>query len=232
MAIQFHLAMTAEDISIFPVLPENPAFIFHSYPDISPEIPNGAIPVLTDLHPVHSGLAEPTAHWIRQWNCEAVVLDFQKPKDKEAGQFARLLQNFVSCPVVVSELYAEHMDCPVFLSPLPHHKTLQDHLAPWQSREIWMDLSPSPQQLRLTEQGCSPLLDFPFPACSHIHENQQLHCHYSIALEPDCAVFTFWRTEDDFAALLQELEDVGIYHAIGLHQEWTKKNRPGFPERS
>lgn len=231
MAIKFYLAMMAEEISDFPDLPENSAFIYHIYPDIFQEIPMSGIAVLTDFFPVQPDLAQSVAQWIRQWSCEAVVLDFQNPKYEEAEGFVRLLQTYVSCPVVVSEIYAAQMDCPVFLPPLPHHKSLKDHLTPWQGREIWMDLSPLPEQLLLTQQGCSSHYDFSLPPCCPVHENAHLHCHYSITLEEGCAAFTFWRTDDDLTALLQELEEAGVHHAIGLHQEWTKKNRPGFPER-
>lgn len=234
MAINFYLAMMAEEISNYASFPENTAFIycpFDAKADISRDIPPDVILVLTDSSPVKPELAEPVAHWIRRSCCKAVLLDFQLPEQKNSGLFARNLQQMLTCPVVISECYASDLDCPVFLSPLPHHRALQDHIAPWAGREIWLDIHPMSEQLLLTEQGAAIRTISDFYAAEHSHADSRLHCHYSIALEQNAANFTFWRTDEDWQALMEEMEQCGIHHAIGLYQEWAKKNRPGSPER-
>ena len=51
------------------------------------------------------------------------------------------------------------------------------------------------------------------------HPDEKLHCRYSIATEPDAAIFTLQRTREDNTALLREAETMGVTKSVGLWQE-------------
>ena len=186
-------------------------------------LPEQSLLILNDFTPIDGHDPSVVGAQLRQcvdsMKCAALLLDFQRPGLEETAALIAFLAGALPCPVAVSESYAAELNCPVFLSPVPHHVPLRDYLAPWQNREIWLDLAPDGEVITLTEKGTvtTPLPPGPLPA--HGHREPQLHCHYQIELSESQAVFTLWRTREDLEALLEEAEGLGVKTAVGLFQE-------------
>ena len=119
----------------------------------------------------------------------------------------------------VLETYARELECPVFLPPPPPHVPLQEYLAPWQGREIWLEAALDGEVITVTEKGSvsSPLPPAEIPENSL--EDPALHCHYRSKTFDDRIDFTLWRTRDDLTNLLREAESLGVTLAVGLWQE-------------
>lgn len=222
MAIRPYLAMTAEEIRKTPSLPHNPAWIGCPFAAPLPvNLPDGCLLVLTDEitevsrspETIRAELEDTAAHL----RCPGVVLDFQRPPAASSLALADLLRDF-PCPVALSEAYAGMRDCAVFLSPAPPHMRLQDHLAPWRSRDIWLDISAWGQRITLTEAGCRFSQILP-PFSGDGFYEPSLHCHYSTAITDEEAEFILWRTEEDLNTLLKEAEALGVTTVLGLLQE-------------
>lgn len=186
-----------------------------NFPDI---LPPGTLLILDDSTPISSHdperIVKELSSLIEQHQCESLLLDFQRPGYGTLAELAKAVTEALPCPVGVSELYAEGLSCPVFLSPVPPDRPLRKHLAPWTGREIWLEAALEGLELTLTENGCSaaPLHDFPEQGL----KDSRLHCHYTIESP---ATFHIWRTRDDLDALLAEAKIAGVTRAIGLWQE-------------
>lgn len=146
-----------------------------------------------------------------------VLLDFQRPYNEETAKITQVLST-LPCPVAVTETYAKSCGCGVFLSPVPLNKPLQQHLSPWQGREIWLELDYSGLSLTVTRDGCAAAeeavsLEEP------VLTDSRLHCHYSIRLQKEQAVFSLLRQENDLVSLTEEAEQAGVTLAAGLYQE-------------
>jgi len=236
MKIRRYLAMTAAEIASFPLPQEVCAWMachFSPYgtglSNLPPALPRGALLILNDRIPICGHDPERIAAQLRQTvealSCSGVLLDFQQ-EHPELLPLAEYLTTVLPCPAAVSDRYATKLDCPVFLSPCPHHASLAEHLFPWAGREIWLDLAVDAEVLTLTGTGATiiplPLGELPTDG----HQEEGLHCHYSIETEADVARFTLWRTREDLDALAQEAENLGVTALIGLYQEWKDTLSP------
>lgn len=123
----------------------------------------------------------------------------------------------INCPVCVSMAYAKGLDCPVFLPPVPITTPLQDYIAPWKNREIWLDTALTCGEFTVTKDGSSYRPIATAPECTLA--DHQLHCHYCISIKDDAIIFTLQRTRDDLDALINEAETLGIAATVGLYQE-------------
>ena len=96
---------------------------------------------------------------------------------------------------------------------------MEEHLALWKDREIWLELGLDGEILTLTEAGCevTPLLHPDLDAQGFVEE--KLCCHYQIATNEKSARFTLWRTIDDIDFLWNKAKSHGIMHCVGLYQE-------------
>lgn len=186
-------------------------------------LPEQSLLILNDFTPIDGHDPSVVGAQLRQcvdsMKCAALLLDFQRPGLEETAALTAFLAGALPCPVAVSESYAAELNCPVFLSPVPHHVPLRDYLAPWQNREIWLDIAPDAERITLTEAGAqiSPLL--PPEPLSECHRDTALHCHYTVEISGASAAFTLWRTREDLEALLEEAEGLGVKTAVGLFQE-------------
>lgn len=155
--------------------------------------------------------------------CSAVLLDFQQENSRELKELAAYLSSGLPCPTVVSDSYADGLDCPVFLGPCPHHIALPDHTAPWHNRELWLDLAMNAEIIFLTDTGAS-IHDMPW---GEIPEggfaDTPLHCHYAMETGKDSARFRLWRTQEDLQALKDAAITLGIRNFVGLYQEFHRK---------
>lgn len=234
MALPLYLAMTAAEMQANSVLPEKLGYMachFSPYgcglSNGPTALPEGSMLILNDRIPCrahdHHLITDQLIEMIELCGCRSVLLDFQRPGYEEAAALAATLAESLPCPVGVSELYAQGLDCPVFLSPVPLDMPLAAYLAPWQGREIWLDAALDGAALTLTETGCTSV-PLPYPQMDKGHADASLHCHYTIQTNSDTASFTLFRTWDDLQALLSNAEAHGATRAVGLWQELGELN--------
>lgn len=229
MAIPLYLAMTAAELVGKVDLPENIGWMachFSPYStgltNLPRHLPKGSLLILNDRTPVHghdpiqiAGVLEETAQRLM---CSGLLLDFQRPNCSESQKIAAALVQ-LPFPVAVSDQYAQAFDCAVFVSAPPLHKSLSEHLAPWQGREIWLEAALGGEIATITDAGTdfAPLPPGELPDCPHA--DKKLHCQYCISLYPEQARFLLRRTRENLDALLKEAESLGVKQAVGLYQE-------------
>lgn len=230
MATRQYLAMTAAEIANNPDLPPNIGWMachFSPYgtglSNMPPELPEESLLILNDRTPIHGHDPEQIAAQLcacmEELHCAALLLDFQRPDCEETKALIKFLLQAIKRPVVVSDVYAEEQDCPVFLPPVPPSVGLETYFSPWKSRDIWLEIGLDGEQITLTEQGS---ISIPLPHLT-AHEtgfsDSKLHCHYKIDVTDTQAQFTLWRSKEDLEDLLSEAEAFGIAATVGLFQE-------------
>ena len=191
-----------------------------NFPDI---LPPGTLLILDDSTPMYGHdpdrIIKELSGLMERHQCEGLLLDFQRPGYGTLAELAKAVTDALPCPVGVSELYAEGLSCPVFLSPVPPDRPLRKHLAPWTGREIWLELGLDGEILTLTEQGCTVTpLPFPDPDAEGFYD-ATLNCHYTVETNEKAARFTLWRTKEDLNTFLEAAETSGIAKTVGLYQE-------------
>ena len=242
MEIGPYLAMTAAEFAGPEDFPAKSAWMachFSPYStgltNLPPALPPGSLLILNDRVPLWDHdpgrIAAQMGQTVKSLDCAGVLLDFQRPVTDEAMAMAEYLVSSLPCPVGVSESYGANLDCPVFLSPCPHHTPLAEHLAPWTGRAVWLDLAVDGETITLTKDGCVIL---PLPL-GEIPEggfgDESLHCHYRTETGDDFARFTLWRTREDLQALAREAEELGVKALVGLWQELHCANTEKHPSR-
>lgn len=234
MATVRYLAMTASEFTIARHLPSNIGWMachFSPYGsglmDLPNELPRDSLLILNDRISIkghdRQKIAGQLSRTVETFGCKGILLDFQQPGSDELKELASYLVSALPCPTAVSEPYALGLNCPVFLSPCPHHVPLKEHLKSRQGREIWLDLALDSEEIRIAPEGT----DFR-PLSGHLrlpteHADQKLYCHYSIALTEKSALFTLWRTQADVESLAAEAENLGVAAFVGLYQELGPK---------
>ena len=234
MGIPCYLAMTAAEMAKKSDFPEDPAWMachFSPYgtglSNLPRHLPDGAVLTVNDITPIHGHdpdrIWEELAHCAQRFQCRAVVLDFQRGENPETKALVSALCT-LPCHLVIAEAYARE-DKAVLLPPVPLSTPLEDCLAPWTDREIWLEPALDGEIITLTEQGatCTPL-PYPDPAGTGFRE-ETLHCHYRTRVTDSCAEFTLWRTAEDLYDLTEEAERLGVTALMGLYQElhWMNK---------
>lgn len=228
MAIQGFLAMTGAELALCNRLPPKAGWMACHFSPSSPglsnlpkALPEGSLLILNDRLPIcghdKARIAEELSRVIWDHGCCALLLDFQRPDIPEAKALTGVLTEALPCPVAVTPPYADGNTAAVFLPPLPCHLPLSQWIAPWQGRELWLELALDRETITLTDKGASIAPVDLEPETGF--EEKNLHCHYSAAVEEDQAVFSLWRTRDDLAELLLEAETLGVTTAVGLYQE-------------
>ena len=230
MAIAPFLAMTAAEIRANPDLCSPMGWMAcHLSPygtglsNLPQWLPEGSLLILNDRTPWwnHDAalITEQLVERIGTLGCHGLLLDFQRPGVAEVADLTRLLTTQLGCPVGVTEAYADNLDCPVFLPPVPLQLPAEKHLAPWQGREIWLELALDGEGILLTPEGAvtTPLPSPDMP--NNAHRDEKLHCSYSIQLEENTARFTLGRSKEDLMVLLEEAANYGVTTAVGLWQE-------------
>lgn len=230
MALPLYLALTAAEFQKCSRLPEYSAWMACHYSSYAPglsnipkQLPKNAMLTLNDRTPAQG---HDPALILRQvtelagiLHYKYILLDFQRPDSQENRDVVQALLAEQPCPIGVPPLYANGLDCPVFLPPLPPHVPMGDYLSPWQGREIWLETALDAEIITVTESGSS----VSSLSSAEVPENSQadpaLHCHYHIRTYDDRIEFSLWRTRDDLTDLLQEAESTGVTLAVGLWQE-------------
>ena len=229
MVLPLYLAMTAAEIRANADFPPNLSYMachFSSYgtglSNCPAHLPEGSMLILNDRTPIHGHdhdlIVEQMTTIVETQKCDSVLLDFQRPDEPELSLLAVKLSETLPCPVGISHWYAKDLDCSVFLPPVMPDTPLSEHLALWQGRDLWLDISTESQEITITEKGASSLIlpNQVYPDC---HTDSALHCHYRIDVGENIR-FTLFRTEQDLQDLLAEAAQSGISRAVGLYQEW------------
>lgn len=236
MTIPLFLAMTGAEMQKNGPFPPNIAWMachFSPYgtgiSNVPEELPPNSMIILNDRTPVcghdPERVAEQMAQLAEQLCAEAILLDFQRPDVPETAAIAALAVQRCSCPVGVTEYYAHDLDCPMFVSPVPPHIPLAQHLAPWQGREVWLEAALDGAEIIVSPEG-STYTTCPFPAPAEIgHWDAQLHCHYEIVTAAEQIRFRLFRTDEDLVKLLDAAGQMGVTRAIGLYQELGDEKR-------
>ena len=231
MPIAHYLAMTAAEMAGKTVFPHDTAWMACHFSsgskglsNLPNDLPPGSLLILDDSTPIHGHDAERIAAQLggcmEKLQCAGLLLDFQRPGEEQARNLAEYLCQTLSSPVVVSDTYADGLDCPVFLSPVAPDEAMESRLSRWRGREIWLDTTMEGLEIVLTEKGAKSAPLPPWEQPEGGLEDKRLHCHYRISLDSERAVFTLWRTLEDIAAQLKEAEALGAAAAVGLYQEF------------
>lgn len=225
MALPVYLALTGAEFRWIPRKPAHLAWIGVSFTENGtlagfPEaFPPGGILTVNDSAPLPEKCPPEAMIALRQWaerfRPSAVLLDMQR-----SGASPEVLQAMAGnlpCPVAVSAKYADVLPGPVLLPPVPLYREPEKFLTPWAGREIWLEISPLGQIVRLTKTGreirFAPVApaqkEFPGP-CSR----------YTIRKEPDFVEFRFRRTPEENAALFAAAKKHGVTTLFGLYSEY------------
>lgn len=227
MKIARYLAMTAEEFSASPNLSNGIAWMSCRFSadgtflsNLPENLPAGALLVLDDsVSPKNQdpkNIAKTIRNIIKKQDLAGLLLDFQCPNSPKLLQISHELIQ-LDCPVCVTEHYANCLDCPVFLPPIPLTVPIAEYIAPWRNREIWLEIAPSCEEITVKDNGTEIRQILDFPECPYV--DQTLHCHYKISKPDDCIKFTLQRTKEDLEYLLEEAVSLGITTAVGLYQE-------------
>lgn len=229
MVLPLYLAMTAREFTACSSLPDRIGWMachFSPYStglsNLPASLPPGSLLILNDRTPPQGHSPDLIARQLEEiqsrTGCAGVLLDFQRPGCDCTAAVARAVIRTLSCPVAVSDVYEAAGDCPVFLSPPPPHIPLNEHLSPWQGRQIWLEAACAAETVTVTAGG-STFLEVPYAPLEVPHQDAQLHCRYRIETAPDQIVFTLCRTRQDLQPLLEEAAGFGVTTAVGLYQQ-------------
>ena len=230
MAMETFLAMTGAEMRKISALPGKVAWMAcHFSPcgrglsNLPTFLPVGSLLMVDDRIPPHGHdfayIADQLKRFAEQWQCYGILLDFQRAAVEETYAAAEYLVQHIPCLTVVSEAYAQGLDCPVLLAPVAPSVALKNYIAPWSGREIWLELGLDGEILTLTETGChtAPL---PYPDWdAQGFTDEELCCHYHISTNENSARFTLWRTKKDINKLVDAATGLGITTTVGLYQE-------------
>lgn len=230
MAIRSYLAMTAAEFRTAECLPAYPGWMachFSSYStglsNLPQELPEAAMVIVNDRTPVQGHdpelILEQLTELAKRHSPDCFLLDMQRPNSPQTQEIVNLLTEKLPCPVGVTELYAEGLSCPVFVSPCPLLTPLSAHIAPWSNREIWLDIAPDAQTATIDREGCQIT-----PEISNLPDSpeflwEHLHCRYRIQVLQDRAIFYIQRDKELLDTLLHEAERLGIARTVGLYQQ-------------
>lgn len=229
MSIPLFFAMTGNEIQKHPALPPKIAWMScHFSPhgpglvDLPRRLPPDSMLILDDSIPIKGHdpalVAGTLAQAARELRCAYILLDFQRPGGEE---MAESIVRESPRPVGVTLPYARELNCPVFLPPVPPHILIKDYIAPWQGRELWLELALDGSEAVVTGDGCR-FTSVPFPVIGQTaHHAQELNCHYTVTTDPERILFSLYRTSDDLSALVHEADALDITLAVGLYQELT-----------
>lgn len=231
MGLPHYLAMTPEEFATSSSLPEHIAWMSCRFsPDgnglmqVPTTLPTGSILVLDDAISPKGHAPAQIAEQLKpvlKGVC-GLLLDFQKPDNPETATLAKALVQLQLCPTGVSEPYAQALDCPVFLPPVPLHRSVEEYLAPYAGREIWLDTTPAGEIIRITPEGVEYLPDGAAQPGT-LHPDSLLHCHYRTTVTEHDICFSLFRTVSDEADFLKTAAELGVTRTFGLYQEYQSK---------
>ncbi len=226
MALPCYMAMTSAEFASADKIPTHPAWMachFSVYgkglSNLPQNFPQNSMIILNDSVPPCSHqpdvILQELDTLIQRLKPSYFLLDFQRQDHEETFFLTECLCQALPCPVGVSHLYAENLNCPVFLPPPPLLKPLREYLAPWKGREIWLEISPDAALVTLSEEGVQILWDTEVSLENPVFANENLACKYQTELLENTARF---HIERDLALYKQEAENCGVSLLTGLYQ--------------
>ena len=229
MPIPCYLAMTGAEFLYADTLPEKIAWMACHYScygsglsNLPEHLPAGSLIMINDrTPPCGHDIGLITQQLLQLYEEEkplGFLLDFQRPELPENQAVACAVTKALPCPVAVSELYAKELAAPVFLPLLPPDMPLEDHIAPWHGREIWLEVGLQREVFTLTEQGCTVTPGTVATLSEPVYKAPSLYCRYHWELSGKEAIFTLQRGKNEIDALLQNAEGVAL--AVGLYQQF------------
>ena len=230
MVSPLYLAMTGAEISNQASLPAPLAYMacsFSAYTQglsgIPAHLPSGSMLILNDRMRCqgHSPalVVDQLQEAITRLECESLLLDFQQPPEPESEAMARMIIQSLSCPVTVTAPFADCLGCPVFLSPAPLQIPLEEYLAPWKDREVWLEAALEQTDIVLTAEGCSATIQFPPEQLQGGFYEETLCCQYRTKADSDSIRFTLFDTRESLKKKLEHATSLGVVRAVGLWQE-------------
>ena len=234
MEIPLYLALTAAEFQAANVFPNPLAWMachFSSYGTGLSNVPNtlppGSMLMLNDRTPIGGHdpqlVAQTLCKAAKELKCDRILLDFQRPEYPEIPEVIEAVLKQADCPVGVSSLYADGFDCAVLIPPIAPHTLPKDALTPWKDRELWLELSNTETEIKVTKDG-SQYTPLPRdPQEPKDHQEPELFCHYRILVEDDQVLFQLGRTKEDQEALLAAVQELGVSCAVGLWQETSRQ---------
>jgi hypothetical protein len=222
-----YLAMTGAEFAACRVYPQKIGWMachFSPYctglSNVPSSLPPHSLLIVNDITPIHGHdperIRDALQDLISAFQCDGILLDFQREGSEEAMQLAKKLLDLPT-GVCVSEKYAKKLTCPVFLSPPPIRKRLDEYLSPWQDREIWLEAALSREVVEVTQKRISIQPWEGDPEASH--RDIDLCCHYGITAQQHCTKFHLQRTQEDLSEMLNAAAGMGVTRAVGLYQE-------------
>lgn len=230
MPLPLYLALTAPELSAVGTPPRHLAYMACHFSACSTGLsnfpsglPEGSMLILNDSTPAQGHdpilIGKQLAEAVEFYRCSCLLLDLQRPVNALTGQIVEAVLDNLSCPVAVSEGYAQQLECPVFVSAPPANKALASYLAAWKNRQIWLEASLDARCITVDNSGSrTQIADLCDPSLLP-HRSEALHCHYKIEPTDDQIMFTLQRTAEDLSELLAEAEELGVSAAVGLYQE-------------
>ena len=229
-ALPVYLAMTHWEFHACAQPPEHIAWMachFSPYAqglsNIPDSLPEDALLMVNDRTEPHmhdpSLIARQLTEAVERLHPRGIVLDFQRPSNRQTQAVTAKLLETLPCPVAVTPIYAAEIAKAVFVPPVPPDQDIQDYLRPWEGKEIWLETEKAGICLTVTKDGCNtqPLPEQP---TGTVFDDTALCCHYNTQVLEDRAIFSLYRTEDDQKSLLDKAEKLGVTLAVGLYQEF------------
>lgn len=226
IAIPLYLAITPAEISRCGQLPEKPAYMACHFSAASvglSNLPQQETPmlILDDSLPPSGHDPQIICTQLQQicgkFKVQYLLLDLQRPNDPETAQIVKAILDNKPCNTIVSEAYGKALACPLFLnSPLPH-QALEEYIAPFKNRTLWLELAVETVSYRVSKTDCT-VQSVPYtPAENHCKD---LHCHYNWTVYKDHIDFTLSRDRQDCDSLLRDAQGLGISGFVGLYQQF------------
>ena len=230
MALPLYLAMTAPEMSSCAFLADSLAYMachFSTYSqglsNLPTSLPDHAMLILNDNFPCQGhcpGLvAQQLSQTMEKFHCESLLLDFQRPPCPETEQLINSIVSSLSAPVAISPGHHRDWTGPVFLPPCPLHIPLEEYIAPWSDREIWLEAALCQEEVHITTNGSTFIPQFPPDRLQGGFFDECLHCNYRTIVQEDAITFTLFDTRESLVRKLDQAEALGINRAVGLWQE-------------
>lgn len=227
MAIAHYLAMTAAEMTVAPLSRYTAWMACHFSPystglrNLPQQLPEGCLLILNDRIPIHGHdpqrICSELEDTVQKFHCSGILLDFQNRDVPETDALAGFLVEKLSCPLGISPGYQKD-GAAVFLPAVPPDTPLQDYLAPWKGKRVWLETALEGMDISLTKNGAQivSMQEHSFPSS---FSDEALHCHYCMEESHDSITFHLWRSAEDLSALMEEAEILGVEMGVGLFQE-------------
>jgi hypothetical protein len=216
--------MTEAEIRSASVLPRNLAYMachFSPYGtglvNIPERLPPGSLLIVNDRVPVMEHdpqkVTKQLSDAVNRLRAFGVLMDLQIPDNPRTAQIVKCVTSALTCPVGVSEAYADKLTCPIFGAP-PIYRALADYK---KSRPLWLDAFQETALLTVTSTGCTVSQGEVLSDESFFDET--LQCKYQYTIQKNSALFCLSRQVEQMQGYLRHAEANGIEVAVGLYQQ-------------